>query len=326
MTLFNSHKYRKCAKTIAYSSAGSDNIVIPSGRYNKINFLLKNMTATYSSGNGTAVGYGMADAISLLQIVSDKRGIIYSGTSADAFWNSLRMSEYLPLGLTTSSPVLYNQTVTSATAYSIPFALPVAVEPDEVVTVNVTWNTNTNFVSSSNLTSVTGTLVVSAEYVDQNKTQSLAYRAVELGVISGNATKTVNPDVVMPGAKLIGATLLACTANAGTLADAFSTIQLIDNGDYKYDEDAVIAQYEAQADNQAYKAGVYMLTFEAFVNTQATELVIVNGSTATVAKTRALFIYELPPNGRVPSQPVQSPSPSIAGTASKLRDKLRRRS
>ncbi len=250
MVLKNSHIYIQAPKTITISQGSADEIVMPNGRYNCIRIVGVVSATAFTSG------YNVTDFASSIRIKSDKHGELVLGSSRQLFLAGLRYFATNPLGHDITSGPYAGAEAASSTA--VPINVPCAIEPEETVTVQITFASNLG-------TGVSGTVYVMPEYVDVNKTGPLYIRG-------RRATSYTNeiPDVIA-GCNLIGETI--GTYTSGALTDGLATLSLWhDKNMIVYLNNANILKTIYQSDNQFFVNGVYHVTHLPIENSASTIL------------------------------------------------------
>ncbi len=275
MVLKNSHIYIQAPKTLTISQGTSDEVILPNGRYNCIRIVGVVNATSFTSG------YNVTDFASSIRIRSDKHGELVLGTSRQLFLAGLRYFATAPLGYDITSNEFAGAAAASGTV--VPLNVPCAVEPDETITVQITFTSNLG-------SGVSGTVYLIPEYVDINKTGPIYIR----GKRATSYTNEV-PDVIA-GCNLIGETI--GTYTSGDLTDGLSTLSLWhDKNMIVYVSNASLLKTIYQADAQFYAVGVYHITHLPIENSPST-ILTASGSGNQI---EYVYLYEKTSNVASPS-------------------------
>ncbi len=283
MVLKNSHIYIQAPKTIIISQGTSDEVIMPNGRYNCIRIVGVVNASSFTSG------YNVTDFASSIRIRSDKHGELVLGSSRQLFLAGLRYFATAPLGYDITSGPFAGAEAAANTA--VPINVPCSVEPDETVTVQITFTSNLG-------SGVSGTVYIIPEYVDVNKTGPIYIRGKR-------ATSYTNeiPDVIA-GCNLIGETI--GTYTTGDLTDGLSSLSLWhDKNMIVYVSNVNLLKAIYQSDAQFYVDGVYHITHLPIENSPSTILT----ASGTGNQIEYVYLYEKTSSVISPST-VGSSSPS----------------
>ncbi len=281
MVLKNSHIYIQAPKTLTISQGSSDEVIMPNGRYNCIRIV------GIVSATSFNTGYNVTDFASNIRIKSDKHGELVLGTSRQLFLAGLRYFATSPLGHDITSGPFAG--ASAASSIAVPINVPCAIEPEETVTVQITFTANLG-------EGVSGSVYIMPEYVDVNKTGPIYIR----GKRATSYTNEV-PDVIA-GCNLIGETI--GTYTSGDLTDGLSTLSLWhDKNMIVYLNNTNLLKTIYQADNQFYVEGVYHITHLPIENSPSTIL------TATGSGNQLEYVYLYEKTAAVTS-------PAVVGSSS----------
>jgi len=279
MVLKNTHVYNQAPKSIVYSSGGSDEVVIPGGKFNALRLIF-----SYTA-SGTTAKFGLVDFASLIQVKSSKHGILVSANSRELFFFGLRYHHDVPSGvvLNSSGEMIHftnGQTLSSASGL-VPISIPCSVNNDEQITVSVKFNTTSAMLGGSG--SLSGNVYIMPEYVDNLKTAPIYIRGR-----SASDTGVVTPDEI-PGTKLLGETVITCGSTEGSRTNALTEYIL------KHDQVNIVEvttpefiQLISECDMQYALDGVYHVTHVPFDNNLSTTLT----TSGNVASIDYVFVYE----------------------------------
>lgn len=279
MGLVTRHAYNQVPKTLTYGTP--DTISVPAGNFNAIQMLLN---GTVTATSGADAEHGTKCAINLVTFRSQKQGIIAVLNGVELYYISLMFGV---------APPTVDSGSGGGAAKSM-YCIPICVDREDTLYIDVTWNTLATFHSTA--TAYSGVLSVVPDFIPDFPMVAVKYRRKDLGaggVVGANATAVEIPQV-LAGFDLFGFMAIQNTSAKGTLTDAFSDYQLEHHHGYPIGQplDALHLRYiTSREDHLAHVTGIDIQRFAPIHNNEGTQLTITNGATATVDLTSIVWFY-----------------------------------
>ena len=282
MALFNRKPLNQVPQTRAFVLGGTDSITVPNGNYNALTF---DFEGTVTAAAGADANFGVLEVPAHILIRSEKYGQLSILSGVQLYYLSLQYGSTPPIVNCGADGGLQSFTAT----------IPVWVEADDTVTVDITW-VGAYATFHSTATATTTTCYLMPDYIPSFPMGVLYHRdqVIPANGVIGAAAQLVMTPTIVPGALLTQFMLITSTTAKGTLTDAVESYQLEHNKAFYIGQPvrARILRYtDARENNFEHTAGIDNCKFLPFENQAGTVFTITNGAVATVTGTYLLWCY-----------------------------------